>query len=397
MRCPECGVENKEGRSFCVACGSRLVKEASFLFVSGDRTAQGRSVESSLTTRGPQVFSFLASPVFYVLAYVPFMVATYVLPYFGSNSLLMRAGERLVGFGPTLPFWLHLAALLALVALAWLRGSALGRRWLVVFPVLAALFDFVPPLVYIPLVPTAMHLFALVLGVALSPQPRAKGRGAKSLPGSDGEQERCSEQQFPEPAAAEIGAGKGIGKFPQRKALAFAGGAAVFGIAAVIGGYWLYKASSALPGPGKEDAAKVMLPGKDTDHVGAGSRAAHQTPESRALVPPPPAAAMPRPPAMIGPEDPTPPAKAQQKPTPQAARPTGEKKVAPPGTPGPSKAFVDETLEEGRRCLGRKKYDCAIAAASAVLRVDPSNATALALKEKAQAEQQKALDAIAIQ
>jgi hypothetical protein len=37
--------------------------------------------------------------------------------------------------------------------------------WLVIFPILAAVFDLFPGLSAIPLIPTVMHLLAIILGV----------------------------------------------------------------------------------------------------------------------------------------------------------------------------------------------------------------------------------------
>lgn len=115
----------------------------------------------------------LANPVFFVVAYLIFMLATYVLPYGGSNSVLLQttaAGMKAPQTGHfQMLFWLHLGSLVALCILTWLRGSHVNKSWLVIFPVVAGVFDLTPGLSLIPLVPTVMHICALVMG--------ARGRG----------------------------------------------------------------------------------------------------------------------------------------------------------------------------------------------------------------------------
>ncbi len=101
--------------------------------------------------------------VAFALLYAFFMVPTYVLPYFGSNSLVMNA---LTGMA-NVAFFIHLFALLILMGIAFLRGWRIQRRWLVVFPFLAMLFDLVPGLSIVPMVPTAMHALAILFGVIL--------------------------------------------------------------------------------------------------------------------------------------------------------------------------------------------------------------------------------------
>ena len=52
-----------------------------------------------------------------------------------------------------------------MIVLAWSRGANMDKKWLIIFPILGALFDLAPGLSVIPLVPTVMHLLAIVLGV----------------------------------------------------------------------------------------------------------------------------------------------------------------------------------------------------------------------------------------
>lgn len=106
------------------------------------------------------------APVF-VVAYILFMIPTYYLPYTGSNSSILHgvdaaAGTKALNFA----FLLHMGTMLVLCFLCWVRGAYVGKGWLIIFPILAIVFDFVPGLSAIPLIPTVMHLLAIILGVA---------------------------------------------------------------------------------------------------------------------------------------------------------------------------------------------------------------------------------------
>jgi hypothetical protein len=107
----------------------------------------------------------LGNPAIFAALYLVFMVPTYMLPYMGSNSSVLNASGVSAGVGMNPLFWLHLFALAVLIALAWFRGGNVAKVWLVIFPILALVFDLVPGLSSIPLVPTVMHLFAIILGV----------------------------------------------------------------------------------------------------------------------------------------------------------------------------------------------------------------------------------------
>lgn len=101
--------------------------------------------------------------VFFVI-YLLFLIPTYYLPYAGSNSSVINALGAAVGAGLSPQFWAHVAALFVLVITTWLRGCAIGKQWIVVFPLIAAVFDMTPGLSIIPLIPTAMHVIALIMG-----------------------------------------------------------------------------------------------------------------------------------------------------------------------------------------------------------------------------------------
>lgn len=105
------------------------------------------------------------APVF-VIAYIVFMIPTYFLPYFGSNSSVLHAVDAAAGTTfMNFAFWLHMGSMLVLCFMCWVRGAYVGKQWLIIFPILAIVFDFVPGLSLIPLIPTVMHLLAIILGV----------------------------------------------------------------------------------------------------------------------------------------------------------------------------------------------------------------------------------------
>jgi len=123
----------------------------------------------------------LGNGVVFVILYLLCMLPTYILPWIGSNSTVLNAAGTAADAGMNPAFWLHLAALLVLVGLTWIRGFVIGKKWLIIFPFLALVFDLTPFLNWIPLVPTVMHLLAMILGVASSSAPV---RGARRTGGA---------------------------------------------------------------------------------------------------------------------------------------------------------------------------------------------------------------------
>jgi hypothetical protein len=111
------------------------------------------------------LLKMIANTPTYVALYLLFMVPTYLLPYFGSNSAALNAYGKSVGMGFLPAFWFHLVLLLILCALAWARGTYVAKTWLVVFPIIALAFDLVAGLNFVPFVPTVMHLCAIIIGV----------------------------------------------------------------------------------------------------------------------------------------------------------------------------------------------------------------------------------------
>ena len=113
--------------------------------------------------------SFLAHPVVYFVLYILLVIPTYFLPYLGSNSAVGIASVAATrGISPL--FVLHFAFLTSLVVLAWMRGAQIRRKWLTVFPGLALVFDLTPGLNWIPIIPTTMHLLAIIIGAVPASQ-----------------------------------------------------------------------------------------------------------------------------------------------------------------------------------------------------------------------------------
>ena len=116
--------------------------------------------------------TFLSNPAAFVAVYLALMLPTYVLPYFGSNSVISQLLGAALATGAGVPplgfvfFLLHASCLIALMYCTYQRALTGGKVWLVVFPTLAAVFDLMPILSWIPLVPTVMHLLAIILSVA---------------------------------------------------------------------------------------------------------------------------------------------------------------------------------------------------------------------------------------
>ncbi len=93
----------------------------------------------------------------FVAMYALLAFPTYILPIYGSNSLISY-----MMFGTSFHFWLHLCILLLLIFLAKVRGKIIGKNYLVVFAQLALVFDLVPFLNFIPFAATSMHFLVIV-------------------------------------------------------------------------------------------------------------------------------------------------------------------------------------------------------------------------------------------
>lgn len=107
----------------------------------------------------------LVNPAFFVIGYTVFLIPTYILPYLGSNSSVINALGAASGAGLNPVLYFHIAALAVLVLISWLRGKLINKAWLGALPFAAAMFDLLPGLSLIPMVPTVLHVVAIVLGI----------------------------------------------------------------------------------------------------------------------------------------------------------------------------------------------------------------------------------------
>jgi len=129
--------------------------------------------------------SLFRNTLVFVVGYVLLMIPTYLLPWLGSSSAVLNAVGAVIGHGMTPQWWVHAWCLVMLILMAWLRGDFIGNKYLPVFPFLAAVFDLTPGLSMIPLIPTALHLAAIILGVKIAEQqPIADGVATASGLGS---------------------------------------------------------------------------------------------------------------------------------------------------------------------------------------------------------------------
>lgn len=103
----------------------------------------------------------------FVLLYLLCLIPTYILPYFGSNSIVAATGTLGLTFFGTV---FHVIFLGVMILLAHKREKATTINYLILFPILAGVFDMTPVLSIIPLIPTIFHLLAIVIGVVKEKQ-----------------------------------------------------------------------------------------------------------------------------------------------------------------------------------------------------------------------------------
>ena len=110
-----------------------------------------------------------ANTAIFVGTYIVFMLITYYLPSLGSTSFVAQSLDG-TGLSSTpisvFPLFLHISAMLGLIWVSMVRGILIGERWLVLLPIVAFAFDFIPKLSAIPIVPSIYHLLAIVVGAA---------------------------------------------------------------------------------------------------------------------------------------------------------------------------------------------------------------------------------------
>lgn len=100
----------------------------------------------------------------FVISYILLMIPTYVLPYFGSNSSIANSISHSAGLGFLPQWWIHVWFLSTLVLISWIRGKWTDKSSIPAFSIAAGLFDILPLLNFIPLIPTIFHLIAIFIG-----------------------------------------------------------------------------------------------------------------------------------------------------------------------------------------------------------------------------------------
>ena len=119
--------------------------------------------QANFRTRGISTGLFLTV---FLISFVLTYVVGWLSPFLGLASM----GASMAGADAFSWTWLvgkaFLAALyICMAAASFLRGVANGTKWAVAFPLAAGVFDIAPLLSLVPLVPTALNIVALVVGV----------------------------------------------------------------------------------------------------------------------------------------------------------------------------------------------------------------------------------------
>ena len=112
----------------------------------------------------------LENTIIFVSSYLVLMALTYYLSSVDSTALAIQTLDGMA-LSPTstsssVPFFLHVSAILVLLWITFARGMAIDKKWMVLLPMVAFAFDFVPKLSTIPIVPSVYHLLAIVVGAA---------------------------------------------------------------------------------------------------------------------------------------------------------------------------------------------------------------------------------------
>lgn len=106
------------------------------------------------------MYKAFSSTKLFVIAYLALVLPTLHL----ADTAAVEQGVFLTTFN--LPALLYIASMLGIWALCYIRGSIIGKQWLVAIPTVAFVFDLTPSLVTISAVPYLYHLLAIIIGVA---------------------------------------------------------------------------------------------------------------------------------------------------------------------------------------------------------------------------------------
>ena len=91
------------------------------------------------------------------------MIPTYLIRWAAFGAAIQSSGAKEAGEMGRSANIMLIFFLVVLCVIAYQRGKAVAKKHLVAFPVVAFVFDILLP--FVPLVPTVMHVVALVVGV----------------------------------------------------------------------------------------------------------------------------------------------------------------------------------------------------------------------------------------
>ncbi len=115
-----------------------------------------------------------SNPAGYAIFYVCLAVPTYIIPWIkpGVMSKAAEASGYANGASAVASVYtvIQLCLFAGLVWAAHVRGQKTNKSYLKYFALTAGVFDLVPLLSFIPLVPSVMH--AMCMGMGLSDQPK---------------------------------------------------------------------------------------------------------------------------------------------------------------------------------------------------------------------------------
>lgn len=115
--------------------------------------------------------SVFGNVLVFAILYILFM-APYLLPYLESYNI---NGLSVLTSGSILsPFMMRAICSGALIITALLRGFAIDKFWLFLFPACATALDFIPNLGLPSFTPTVLHALTLALGVLMGPKKARK-------------------------------------------------------------------------------------------------------------------------------------------------------------------------------------------------------------------------------
>ena len=106
------------------------------------------------------MYKAFANTSLFTMTYLIFTLPTYYLAYSGMVENSSSASTL------NLPAALYILSMVGIWGICFIRGSIIGKNWLVLIPTVAFVFNLTPALTAIPIVPYAYHLLAIFLGAA---------------------------------------------------------------------------------------------------------------------------------------------------------------------------------------------------------------------------------------